>query len=138
MADAAAMRNWLRNDTSYAVAVVWHGRLPLRAALHLLITTALAIAERAGIAGNIARIVAVNGFKDAMAESERRYDHVLRRMVDAALGELLRGKARRIHAANAAADIARAEQTPTHLIESAMRIAEWRLRQRFSRSPLHG
>jgi hypothetical protein len=137
-ADAAVMRHWLRQDTRYAAAVVWHGRSSERNALHFLITAALAIAERAGIAGHLARTVAVSEFKYAMAESERRYARMLGKMVDAASGELLLDKSHLIQAANAAADIARVELGPSYLIESAMRIACWRLRRQQAVALYHG
>ena len=137
-ASAAAMRHWLREDTSYAAATVLHGRSSERDALHFLITTALAFAERTGIAPDVARSVAVSEFRDAIADGERRCNRVLRIMVDAALGELSAGRSRRIQAANAAADVARAEQAPAHLIEPAMRIALWRLRQQHPRTMHRG
>jgi hypothetical protein len=129
MADAAAMRHWLRHDVQYAVAAVQHRRLTERDGLHFLITTALDKAERADIAPDCARQIAVTEFRDALTKSEAKHAKVLAIMADAAVSALRAGKSRKPQAWAAATKIARAHAAPAHLIEEAQRIAYWRLRQ---------
>ena len=138
MADAAAMRHWLRPDVQYAVAAVLHHRLTKRDALHFFINTALDYAARGGMDFAFARKVAVSEFRDAIAEGEERHAIVLTIMVEAAFSVLRGGKSREPQATAAAKEVAREHAAPAHLIGAAIRIANWRLRQPPTEGITHG
>lgn len=127
-AEAAFIRHGLRPDALHAALAVCHGRYSVKDSLHGVITTALFRAERAKVAPEVARKVAVSLFKETLAEQETTFAAVKEAMIDAAAG-ILKDGGNVLDAALVATELARQSHAPVSLIDPAIRIARWRVGQ---------
>lgn len=126
---AATLRAWGDHDAKrLAIAVTW-GVYPEGEALRELSATLASHAERAGMKIRC-RPIASSMLEDEIGLLEDRYNKVLQNMIVAAERSLTSNKRDTLSAAQAAADIARANQVPPAMIENALRIARWRTRRR--------
>jgi hypothetical protein len=130
MAEAAALRGWGAHDAQRLAILVARGTYPAAEAQRELAATLAWHAERAGIRSVSCRALAADMMEDQLDTLQRSHDDAIRRMADAAERSLRRNPSDRHGAAHAAADIARAEDVPPTLIETAFRFALWRTRRR--------
>lgn len=126
----ASLRHWGRHDAKrLALAVAW-GRYGDDDACAELATALAWHAERAGFKGISCRAVAASMIQDELDLLDAKHDAVLQRMIVAAEAKFSGNRRDAYGAANAAADIARAEVAPPSLIGTAFRIARWRASRR--------
>lgn len=118
-AEAAFIRQLLWADVDHATLAVCHGRYSVKDALHHVITFALGHAERAKVAPEVARKVAVALFHETLAERDAEFDQVLWKVTDA-IREHPDDMAGGL---DAAAVIVREARAPVRLIAAGARIA---------------
>ena len=124
MAERAAIRHWLKDDTEHAALALLHGRYDRHAALQHVITNALAYAERAKVDAQLARSVAIAAFNASVVKHETKWAETREHMIQVARN-ILRLRPDDINnAVDAITDIARANQVPVSYMREAIRIAK--------------
>lgn len=129
-AEAAMLRHWGAHDARrLAVAMAW-GVSDEANALAELSATLAGHAQRARIHSVSCRALAADMLDDETGALAERHNAVRQRMIEAATRVLRDKPADRLGAALAAADIARAENVPHEMVDTAFNLALWRAKRR--------